>query len=637
MEASTASSFSEEASQQKKPSFDGWRFSHYFEYVQRKENNLTVKCTLCPGRKLLSTSFNSTSNLKKHLQRQHGHIKLVAKRQSDMNEQPHKQQKLSFEHKVLPTSKSEINKLVASYVVEEMLPLSTVESLSFRKIICKIQIAGTDQPFLDRKTFAMYIDKCYAMMESELKKTFESIEYVSTTADIWTCHNKSYIGMTAHWIDPSNFHREKAALACKRIKGRHTYDIVATEIEQVHSSYGLSEKATHYSFFLLSLLTFREYEPKPAAASDSEDEGSGEDEEVSFTDVQEVLSTEQDPGHFTLPPHLRCASHTLNLISTVDIEKWLTVTNKTIYRSATAKCSALWTKASRSTVAAELVQSLCGKKLVVPTVTRWNSFHNAVARITEISIPQLTTLCSQLGVRAFSEREYKFLVEYCTVTKPLTKALDRLQGENDCYYGNLLPTLESLMSKTLALRPGLSEMMAKLPDVIVQAIKTRFASVLESREGLLAAVTLPKFKLRWLREETRREALKTLLITECHASPLAAPHNEEHEVRPSQISPASSSSEDDFFVFEEEQDSGFFGPDKEVMEYLKSGSEMGVLENFPRIKNLSLKYNTAPASSAPVERLFSLGSLVLTPRRNRLGDKRFERLLLMRYNHYFDE
>lgn len=43
-----------------------------------------------------------------------------------------------------------------------------------------------------------------------------------------------------------------------------------------------------------------------------------------------------------------------------------------------------------------------------------------------------------------------------------------IPGENDCCYGNLLSTMESLMSKTLALRAGLSEMTADLPDVIVQ-------------------------------------------------------------------------------------------------------------------------------------------------------------------------
>lgn len=82
-------------------------------------------------------------------------------------------------------------------------------------------------------------------MESELKKTFDSIECVSMTVDIRTSrHNKSYIGMTALWIDPSNFHRAKQSLPAKRIKGRHTYDVVATKIEQVHSSYGLLESAT---------------------------------------------------------------------------------------------------------------------------------------------------------------------------------------------------------------------------------------------------------------------------------------------------------------------------------------------------------------------------------------------------------
>lgn len=161
---------------------------------------------------------------------------------------------------------------------------------------------------------------------------------------------------------------------------------------------------------------------------------------------------------------------------------------------------------------------------------------------------------------------------------------------------------------------------------------------MDSREALLAAVTLPKFKMRWLREETRGEALRTLLIKECCASAVVTPNTEEQVVRSQQLSPASSSSsEDDFFVFEGEQESGDIEPYMEVMDYLKSGSEMGVLDKFPTIKKLSLKYNTALASSAPVERLFSLGSLVLTSRRNRLGDKRFEKLLLMRYNHYFDQ
>lgn len=107
---------------------------------------------------------------------------------------------------------------------------------------------------------------------------------------------------------------------------------------------------------------------------------------------------------------------------------------------------------------------------------------------------------------------------------------------------------------------------------------------------------------------------------------------------PLQPTNASSSEEDEFFEFVEE-DTASFNPDKEVIDYLKSGigKEMGVLNSFPTIKKISLKYNTPTASSAPVERLFSLGSLVLTPKRNRLSDKRFERLLLMRYNHYLSE
>ena len=56
--------------------------------------------------------------------------------------------------------------------------------------------------------------------------------------------------------------------------------------------------------------------------------------------------------------------------------------------------------------------------------------------------------------------------EYCTVMKPLTVALDILQGD-ECAYGTLLKK-KSLMSKTLALKDDLSRMTASLPDAIVK-------------------------------------------------------------------------------------------------------------------------------------------------------------------------
>lgn len=171
----------------------------------------------------------------------------------------------------------------------------------------------------------------------------------------------------------------------------------------------------------------------------------------------------------TFPPHHRCASHTANLISCSDVEKWLPSRPdiKAVYRSATSKCTALWNKASRSTVAAETVDEVLEKKLLVPCTTRWNSFHDAVARICEFPIAELNTISYNFGLKAITDREYQFLREYCTVTKPLAVALDILQGKDNCFYGTLIPTLETLISKTLDLKSGL-QILGDLPEAVVK-------------------------------------------------------------------------------------------------------------------------------------------------------------------------
>ncbi len=144
---------------------------------------------------------------------------------------------------------------------------------------------------------------------------------------------------------------------------------------------------------------------------------------VTFLDLSEILSAEnENDGQLSLPPHHRCASHTINIISTSDVEKYLTsnAESKAVYRSSTAKCIALWTKASRSTLASETVEEVTKRKLLVPTSTRWNSFYDAVKRIADIPMNELNTLCtkhrvfsSEYSVKCFKDKEYQFLHEYC--------------------------------------------------------------------------------------------------------------------------------------------------------------------------------------------------------------------------------
>jgi hypothetical protein len=102
----------------------------------------------------------------------------------------------------------------------------------------------------------------------------------------------------------------------------------------------------------------------------------------------------------------------------------------------------------------------------------------------------------------------------------------------------------------------------------------------------------------------------------------------------SEDSASATVSEDSFFDFSDS------APDSvdmssEMDKYLADPlREISSLNRYPMVKQLFLKTNTALPSSAPVERLFSIGGQVMTPRRNRLTDEHFEMLLLLRANRF---
>lgn len=175
-----------------KLAFSKWKYRYYFNLLEVKGKNVHVKCSLCPGAKSLSTSVVSNSNLMKHLSTAHASTKLVAKNtvvdivdddsrpsvgnvssayKEGHGATPSKQLKLDFSAPASqkPVTQTELNGIIGRYVVENMLPLSTVDS--FRALIGKIPgRAGAGPPC--RKTFSKYIDAEYAKMNAELKRGF---------------------------------------------------------------------------------------------------------------------------------------------------------------------------------------------------------------------------------------------------------------------------------------------------------------------------------------------------------------------------------------------------------------------------------------------------------------------------------
>jgi len=55
-------------------------------------------------------------------------------------------------------------------------------------------------------------------------------------------------------------------------------------------------------------------------------------------------------------------------------------------------------------------------------------------------------------------------------------------------------------------------------------------------------------------------------------------------------------------------------------------------QEFPALAALAQRYLAVPATSAPVERLFSIGGRIFRPDRCRLTDKTFEHLMNIKVN-----
>lgn len=473
-------------------------------------------------------------------------------------------------------------------------------------------------------------------MKEKLVEILGSIPTVCTTADVWTQQNRSFFGVTVHWVDSSTLQRKSAALSCCRIYGRHTYDLIASTLESVHIKYKIDQKVCstttdNGSNFVKAFSMFAECEGSQTQTNLSQDEN----DEVVYSSVTELLKESgQNENTYSLPSHLRCAAHTMNLVAVHDAEAaCYDAQFKRIMRSTMAKCTAVWNKGSRSTQAAEVVHQKCNLALIVPNATRWNSTFYSMERIHRIATQAdglLNDICEQIGVATFRPAELAFIAEFVQAMQPLASALDIMQSELKCFMGILLPTIICLKKKLSAIKQS-AKHVVPLIDALLQGIDDRFAHLLKREDLILASIVHPQFRLRWMDSDEQKLKGKKILLDamqKLQELPVSMSDLSESEM-------SASTSDDTFFTFTESAtDSVDMSSQMDV--YLADPSrEISCLNSYPIIKKIFIDTNTSLPSSAPVERLFSLGGQVLTARRNRLTDDHFEMLLLLRANRDF--
>ncbi|GBP77349.1 hypothetical protein EVAR_54721_1 [Eumeta japonica] len=240
-----------------------------------------------------------------------------------------------------------------------MSPVSIVENKSFRALIEGAQQLSTPPKIMCRRTCNNKISNTYIEYKENLKQKLKTVDYVCTTVDIWSSSKRSYLGMTVHWIDPTTFERNSSPLACRRFKGAHIFDKIPELIIDIHSEYDLrlpkitktvtdngSNMVKAFKIFGRPDLPYSECANilNVNEIFDKNNEQSNDDMDEDEMLILKEFPEAKDSDIYQLPNHERCATHTLHLIPSRDIDKARSNNNsyRKVHDAAMAKCRAVW-------------------------------------------------------------------------------------------------------------------------------------------------------------------------------------------------------------------------------------------------------------------------------------------------------
>ena len=556
------------------------------------------------------------------------------------------------------------------------LPLSMVDNASFNNFMNDVD--SKYKPVSRRDITRSFLPVLQKRCISKLKEICSEANHVSLTLDLWSDRRmRTYFGITLHTVIDDKY--KSFLLSFEQLQGKHSADKLAAEFDRVIQLYNLNEKIVRLitdnasnnlaAFNDIILPGFEDYfnemidDESEIVRSDedveeNEDYVGGELNQLLTPDVDDTIyqTTLNVTGEEFL--RLPCFAHCLQLVVNDGIKSC----NAAV--SSLMKVASLAKLAHTSTVFAEQLEK---GKYNIPKAnrTRWNSQFQTVKKIINIPSSTLNSILTDMKKNdlILNTRDRKILEEFISLFELFDEATVLTQGESYATISLVAPTVLRILFDLERELSSSTLILVSLCKTLILSIKSRFSGLLRHFEidvpfashsmserfsdviFLISPLLDARFKLLWLNnlntvvkarvlEKIRGDFVHffsklTFQLSKDAAVDVTNTAGQDHTDTLTKNTDPSTKRKCLFPYINDNKKVSCDDKTKVLLELdgflCEKNREQDLLFTkkhlYPCLYRLGLKYLSVPATTAPIERVFSQSGYVMRPHRATLTGK----------------
>jgi hypothetical protein len=587
-------------------------WTHY-NYTTHHITGRKVSCIHC-GKSYVNTN-SSTGNMWKHIKKVHP--EKITTLYATKTSADHEPRGFIFNPAIF-------RKKLVKWVALDDQPFIAVEQKSFLEMIASID------PALEIRSADTIRRDLMQLFDAEKQRVRKLLQEtpgrISFAIDAWTSpNNHGFLGITAHWID-HDWAIRSLLLNLVPLSGSHSGANMCAEFVATCQDFGVLTKLR-------------------AITTDSASNNN------TFAKALGTFCQQQNVNFDAGSHHIRCIAHVINLtvhdflrsihaeaLGSEDEYYALPDTHPSFVHPI-PRLRQLLVKVRSSPQRRERFKRQCEgdglrpRALKIDVRTRWNSTYDMIIRALELRQPldDIAMLDADLNSYRLSEREWELLQRVRHFLEVFKKASDHLCSAKHPTltiavpaYNYMMDMLEELVDKDSSCR-----VINKAAEVAMSKLKTYY-SLTGAEIYPVATILDPHLKLHWYRENEwePRWINDARASFECAFSSYRA--SSEDQVEGSMFAhPPSPSDDDDTLIgrvyklprLERDEFKAYLAEPKALRKTSVQDWWRVHASNYSHLAMMARDYLAIPATSAPVERIFSGGMDLVTLKRGCLSKK----------------